>query len=195
MFNSLVLVITGLTSFIFFISLLIAGIRLKSKVNIIGSLALFILSLTCFGLLLVMGAGKVYQRGVKAFAGFYQPRTSEKIYFVLFGRSIKDCSEIINLTDQIVPRLDCCIWLEFKTCPAELKRIIALEKYTSTTVASSDLDHHLPTYSPRPEWWTPHKLNTAVTLLRSYNPENPNRDKILIFAADSAHVYYCDMAD
>ena len=187
--------ITGLISFVIFVALLVAGVKSSNKGRVISSIAFLILFVGCFLWVAITGGDKVYRKGINALSTFYQPRTGEKIYSVLFGPSVTNCSKIINLTDQIVPRLDCCIWLEFQTCPAELRRIIALQNYTSTTFRSGDLDQHLPGYSPRPDWWKPAKLNSTITLLQSYKPENPNRDKILIFAADSTHVYYCDMAD
>jgi hypothetical protein len=79
--------------------------------------------------------------------------------------------------------------------PAELNRIIAQHPYKATKFHSSDTLNYLPGYSPRPAWWKPQLLGDSVIVLQDYNSDNPNRDKVLIFAKDSSHAYYCDMAD
>jgi hypothetical protein len=125
-----------------------------------------------------------------------RPRTGEEIYTALFGRARPGCVRIIHYQDQIVPRLDCCIWLEFSACPAEIRRIAAND--TAFRAVSQTVPLALPdtvNYSPRPAWWRPGKLGRAALLRRKFQPDNPNRDQLLIFSPDSTHAYYCDMAD
>lgn len=54
----------------------------------------------------------------------FKARTGNEIYNAMFGNPVDKCTKVINHKDQIVPRLDCCIWLEFQTCSTELSRIV-----------------------------------------------------------------------
>ena len=134
---------------------------------------------------------KTYHKVTNAF----RPRSGIEIYTALFGQPNDNCVTVTNKKDQVVPRLDCCIWLEFTTCPTELKRVISQYPYKATKHLSADTSSYLPTYSPRPFWWTPQTLGDSITIMQDFNFDNPNRDKVLIFSRDSSHVYYCDMAD
>ena len=125
-----------------------------------------------------------------------RPRTGEEIYAALFGRARPGCLRVIHHQDQLVPRLDCCIWLEFRACPAEIKRILAHD--TAFRPVSQPVPPLLPdtaNYSPKPTWWRPGRLGRAALLRQKFQPSNPNRDQLLIFSSDSTHAYYCDMAD
>jgi hypothetical protein len=141
-------------------------------------------------------AGKAYNKvkNVKLDNPF-KARTGNEIYTALFGPPEQNCVEVINKMDQTVPRLDSCIWLEFKTCPSEVKRILARSHMKSQVLALADTSRYFPSYSPRPEWFEPAALGDSIILLRHYNPDNPNRDQILLFSKDSTHAFYCDMAD
>ena len=125
----------------------------------------------------------------------FKPRTGSEIYYALFGKPVDNCSKVINQKDQIVPRLDCCIWLQFQTCPKELNRIIKQQSFKATTFFSMDTTSYMPDYNPKPPWWKPQVLGDSVIVLRNFNFDNPNRDIILIFARDSSNVFYCEMAD
>ena len=125
----------------------------------------------------------------------FKPRTGIEAYTALFGKPVEDCVAIENFRDQTVPRLDCCIWLEFKTCPKELSRIILTDSFIMSKHLSLDTNSYVPDYSPKPYWWKPNTLSDTVVVMRKFDFENPNRDKILIFSNDSSNVFYCDMAD
>jgi hypothetical protein len=125
-----------------------------------------------------------------------KPRTGDEIYRELFGSAPPGCLHVLRHQDQIVPRLDCCIWLEFNACPAEIKRILANDTaFRPMNQAVPTLLPDTANYSPRPPWWQPSKLGRAALLRRKFQSSNPNRDQILIFSPDSTHAYYCDMAD
>jgi len=188
----------GIITFIIFIFLLVTRIKIKSLKRVFIGLGILGFTVFCFFWLGIIAAGKAYTKGSEILIDVkksFEPRTGEEIYNTLFGPPADNCLTVLNKTDQIVPRLDCCIWLDFRTCPLELRRIIALEKYKSTVYNSIDTAEYIPTYSPMPVWWTPYKLNKTITVLTTYDTANPNRNKILIFAKDSSHAYYCDMAD
>lgn len=125
----------------------------------------------------------------------FEPRKGNEIYESLFGKPIDTCTKIINQKDQVFPRLDCCIWLEFKTCSKELNRLIKQQHFKTKKYSSTDTTSYIPDYSPKPLWWAPQVLGDTVIVSRDFSFDNPNRDRILIFAKDSSHAFYCDMAD
>lgn len=158
-------------------------------------LSALLLSGLCFGWLGVKAARKVYRAAAHAVASVPKPftrRSGEEIYRALFGVPVASCMEIKNYQDQLVPRLDCCIWLEFRTCSAELKRILAANNYRKMPYDSVG---YAANYSPKPMWWKPERLGPKAMVVRRHTATNPNRDQILVFAQDSTHAYYCDMAD
>ncbi len=135
---------------------------------------------------------KTYRRAAEA----VRPRSGEEIYTALFGPAQPGCVRVLHYQDQVVPRLDCCIWLEFSTCPAEIKRIIAADSgfhAISQPIASSYCD--TLGYSPGPAWWHPVRIGRAALFRRKFRLDNPNRDQLLIFSSDSTHAYYYNMAD
>jgi hypothetical protein len=178
--------------FISFVYLLFSGLRKRRKVIYISLLLL----------LFTIGAGiwtgylfatKAYTR-IKNVKLPIRERSGNEIYNALFGSPEQTCVNVRNKKDQFIPRLDCCIWLEFTTCSAELRRIIAQQPYNQSLISTADT-LAIPDYSPRPEWFKPALLGDSIISLRNYKSDNPNRDQLLIFSKDSTHVFYCDMAD
>lgn len=158
-------------------------------------LSALLLSGLCFGWLGIRAARKAYRAGAQAVAGvpeYFARRSGKEIYSALFGSPVAGCIQIENYQDQLVPRLDCCIWLEFRTCPAEVKRILAANSYKAMPYDSVG---YASNYGPKPTWWKPETLGCRAVAVRKQIAANPNRDQILVFAQDSTHAYYCDMAD
>lgn len=188
-------VLTGLL-FLTFLFLLFTGLKKRRRKSIYVSLLLLLLALGAGAWTGYLFASKTYDKvkNVKLDNPF-DARTGSEIYKALFGAPQQNCVQVINKKDQVVPRLDCCIWLEFSTCPAELKRIISEEPYKMSVVAVSDTAAYIPDYSPRPEWFRPTVMGDSIFMLWHYNPDNPNRNQILLFSRDSTHAFYCDMAD
>lgn len=148
-----------------------------------------------FAWLSIRLATRAYHTGARVVASVRRrmaPRTGQEIYVALFGQPATTCVRVLRQQDQVVPRLDCCIWLEFQTCPAELSSIIARDSaYHAVPYTAGNV----PDYGPKPAWWTPEALGPHPLAYRKYRPGNPNRDQLLVFSADSTHAYYCDMAD
>jgi hypothetical protein len=177
--------------FISFLALLIIGLVRKKRTNLLFSIAFLLLTFIGGFYVLYLVATKSANR----ISAMGKPRTGIEIYTALFDRPAYGCVEVMNKMDQTVPRLDCCIWLEFKTCPIELNRIINRESLVPPIYQYSDTSAFIPNYSPRPVWWNPHLLGDSVVVLQKYDPDDPNHDQILIFSRDSTHAFYCDMAD
>ena len=170
--------------FIVFVFLLFTGIIKKSRKAVYFSL-LF--------LLFAIGTG-IYTGFLFARKAYHVIRTGKnplkrsgiEMYTALLGKPETNCVTVINSKDQYVPKLDCCIWLEFNTCAAELKRIIALQPYEKSTPEP-------PGYGPMPEWFKPESLGAGSNALY-YSPDS-NHGYSLYFSKDSTQAYYCDMLD
>lgn len=190
-------IIIGLLCIIAFLFLFVTGIKFKSLNRIMFSIGFLLLTIFCSFWFSFIAIGKVYNK-VKEYipdtVGIFKQRQPYEAYTALFGPPIDSCLKPLNLMDQIVPRLDCCIWLEFKTCPAEINRIISLNSFKVSEHAPSDTLSYMPGYTPRPDWWTPHILGERLIVFRD-DSRVPNHEKILIISSDSSHAFYCDMAD
>jgi hypothetical protein len=170
--------------FIIFGILLIIGIVKKSRQAVYFSL-LFVL--------LAIGSG-IYTGYLFARKAYQVIRTNEnplkrsgmEIYTGLLDKPETNCVTVLNSKDQYIPKIDCCIWLEFTTCPTELKRIIAKQPYKTSGFS-------LPSYGPAPDWFTPQKLGPGAIALQ-YSPDS-NHEYSLYFSKDSTHAFYCDMLD
>ncbi|OQP48886.1 hypothetical protein [Niastella populi] len=164
--------------------LLLLGIVKKSRKAVYFSLLFFLFAL-CTG---------IYTGYLFARKAYHVVRTAEnplqrsgmEIYTALMGKPETNCVTVTNSKDQYVPKLDCCIWLEFTVCPTELKRIIAKQPYRRDSMG-------LPSYGSAPAWFTPQKLGAGAIALY-YSPD-PNHAYSLYFSKDSTHAYYCDMLD
>jgi hypothetical protein len=66
------------------------------------------------------------------------PKAPSEIYSILFKKPLDSSITIVNLKDQLIPKLDCCIWMEVKILPAELKRISKQKSYEKFTYKKSD---------------------------------------------------------
>ena len=120
------------------------------------------------------------------------PKSSYEVYSLLFKKPLDSCMTIVNFKDQEIPKVDCCIWMEVKLCPAELKRIIHLKKYQPTVYSNTDSLKFLHGFSERPVWWVPQYIGDSINMLQKKFDE-ANR-QTLFFGKDSSHVYICDQA-
>ena len=120
------------------------------------------------------------------------PKTPDEVYSLLFKKPIDSCMTVINFKDQVIPKLDCCIWMEVKLCPTELTRLMKLKNYQSSVYSKSDSLNLLRPFSDKPSWWTPQVLGDSITKLNiRFNSDN---QQTLFFGRDSSHVYLCDQA-
>ena len=120
------------------------------------------------------------------------PKKGEEVYNLLFKKPQDGCLKIIHFKDQVIPTIDCCIWMEVELCPAELSRIIQHKNYQAFTFGKSDSLQFLASYVDRPDWWTPQALGDSLTKL--YFKFDEENDQTLFWGKDSSHVYLCDQA-
>jgi hypothetical protein len=121
-----------------------------------------------------------------------KPNSAEEVYGLLFKKPADNCLNVINFKDQVIPKIDCCIWTELNICPKELMRIIKLKKYQESILRRSDSATFLQSFSDRPAWWRPQNLGDSLTKLNIiFNEDN---EQSLFFGKDSIHIYLCDKA-
>jgi hypothetical protein len=120
------------------------------------------------------------------------PKKAEEVYALLFKKSVDSSLEIINFKDQVIPKIDCCIWMEVKLSPTELGRVIHLKKYKEAKLNKSDSLNFLSPFGDRPKWWTPQILGDSIYKLNiKFDQDN---EQTLFFSNDSSHIYLCDQA-
>lgn len=190
--------------FLLFIVLLFIGIAKKRRKPIYIALIFFLLAIPAGLYTSFLFAQKAYKKIKNTKIENPLKRTGMEMYTAVLGKPETNCVTVINSQDAYIPKIDCCIWLEFTTCPKELARIIAEKElkpmqtetsyYGDSSVAVVTEDS-MPDYSPRPKWFVPQNLGVGYKILRKYNPDDPNHDLILFFSKDSTRAYYCDMAD
>jgi hypothetical protein len=120
------------------------------------------------------------------------PRSPIEIYTLLFKKPLDSCVAVVNIKDQQIPVIDCCIWMEVKLCPAELIRIVNSKKYEKSVYSRSDSLSFLQNYSGRPTWWSPQNLGDSLVKLNiKFDQEN---QQSIFFGSESSHIYICDQA-
>ena len=186
--------------FVAFVILLITGIVKQNRKLIYMSLLALFLAIVG-GLVIGVIIGKKAYTVIKTAENPFRKRTGMQIYTALFEQPVTNCVRVINSQDAYIPRIDCCIWIEFTTCSEELKRIIATKKLMPVASQAqligdsvvSVLDN-IPDYGS-PTWFNPKNLGEDFITLRKHERDNPNWDLILYFSKDSTHAFYCDMAE
>ena len=183
----LLLVLTAaLISFLLYI--LIKGTKLSTKTILSIITICFIPILLLF---LYTGPGKIESDILRVIHNS-RPKSAREVYNVLFKKPMDECVAVINFRDQVIPKIDCCIWMELKLCPAELNRIIALKGYEKSRLRTSDSTKFITAFNDKPLWWTPQLLGDSVT---KYNVRfSHDNEQTLIVADDSSHIYLCDQA-
>lgn len=115
-------------------------------------------------------------------------REGSVIYEAIFSKPDTACVNVLNSKDQYIPGLDCCIWLQFTTCPQEMRRLLKEEKYTARVLPSGNLQLN---FSERPDWWQPEALGDSVILFQ--HDLSGRRMRSFVSSIDSTHILYCDM--
>jgi len=157
------------------------AITKKSMQNIYFSIALVLIA----GVMGIRAGWLFVQKSYHVVVKTAGKRMPQEVYNDMFGNASAGCTQAINAAEPVVPRIDCCTYLEFKTCPEELKRIIAQNRYQP---AAADMPPGTP-----PVWWVPSTLGSNPISL-SCTPDEDSY-QLLIFSADSTHAFYCYSTD
>ncbi len=188
MIDTLLLVLLVLVFFSFLIFLFVKGSNLSWKKIFI---VLFIGISAIVSGFLYTGLDK-FGSDISRIIHNSSPKSPTEIYTVLFKNPFDSCVTVLNLKDQVIPKIDCCIWMEISLCPKELSRIINLRKYETSHYNNSDSLIFLKTFGDRPVWWTPQCLGESI--LKLTFKFNEDKQQTLFYGKDSSHIYLCDQA-
>jgi hypothetical protein len=152
-----------------------------------------IMKVAVFALLLSIGTGgyTVYVLANKTYHAL-QPRTGSDIYTALFGKPASNCVKVLHYQDQVVPKIDYAIWLHFRTCPDEMKRILSKNHYEFEKVSESDTKTNGP--SANNNWFKPELMGDSVLTFKFKKDEYGNGQTIYI-NRDSTEAYCIDVLD
>lgn len=173
---------------IFLLYAVIKKARLTNKRNL-----LFIsINLLLILLLLIVTGTKQLKNDIATIIYRSSPKKPAAVYSLLFQQPPEGCVHFIHFKDQLIPKIDCCIWMDVKVCPGELSRICKQKNYTATTVYSRDAAIFLKPFEERPVWWTPQILGDSFA--RMHIKFNQYNEQTLFFGKDSSQVFICDQA-
>lgn len=183
----LIFIISGIT-FISFIIFLIFGFVKKNRKLKVTSIILLMISII-FG---IFGILNIAKKTYNQISDFTKPRNGNEIYESLFGKSETNCVKILNFQDQKIPKIDYAIWLHFKTCPKELKRILNRKQFKMEKISAKNTDFDQPFENQK--WFKPEKLEDSIFVFKYFDERN-NVQEIYILKNDSTEVYIRDIAD
>jgi len=188
MVDTILLFILALIFISFIIFALIKRNKLsKSKILIFAVIGTVLIA----SLFLLIGTSKI-KSDISRLIENSSPKKAEEVYTLLFKKPVDSSLKIINFKDQVIPKIDCCIWMEVNLSPAELSRVAYLKKYKITKLNKADSVSFLSPFGNKPKWWTPQILGDSIIRLSiKFDQDN---EQTLFFGNDSTHLYLCDQA-
>ena len=181
-------VITG-ALFLVSIVLFFAGI-IRRKLNfMLLSLAFFLGSIATG----IYTGLRVVGKSVRVAREVLRPRSGPEIYAAQFGSSPHGCTQILRYQDQRIKRLDYTIWLHFRTCPAELKRILDIHGYKAEFISTAGWSGYNERDKVTGSWFRPQQLGDSILVFRSYGDNGGGHE--MYVSTDSTEVYYKDFLD
>ena len=122
-----------------------------------------------------------------------RPRNGDEIYDALFDKRITECIKVISFQDQVVPKIDYAIWLEFETCPKELNRILSRHEFRAEKLPTEKCDGKVP-YGETLYWFNPTKLGDTV-MVYEYSTNDSKNIQTIWTNLDSTKVFVRDIFD
>ncbi len=181
-------VITGLTFFIFIVTLIFGLIKRNKKLKVT--------SFFTFGLFICLASWTVFSFATKSYnkvADTVRPRTGDEIYDALFDKRKSDCVKVLNYQDQVIPKIDYAIWLHFETCPDELKRILSRHEFASESLPTKEWNSKIP-YGETLDWFNPTTLGDTIMVFEYSSKDNRNIQTIWT-SRDSTKAFCRDVLD
>ena len=184
----ILIMISGLVCLTFLV-ILISGFAKKNKKLKLTSLFLFFAFTTCAG----WTGYKIVNKTYNKVADTFKMRTGDEIYDALFDKRKTDCVEILNYQDQVVPKIDYAIWLNFKTCPKELERILAKRDFSKEKLSTYNWNRKIP-LGETFEWFNPMKLGDTI-MVYEYSTNDSRNIQTIWTNLDSTEVFVRDIHD
>lgn len=119
-------------------------------------------------------------------------RSADEVYSILFRTTRDSCVRVVNFKNQVIPKIDCCVWMELNTCGRELSQLLQSKNYEHSIVQVVEVDRILQSFPDRPEWWN--LKMKGDTVLRSFVKFNSTNQQTLFYSSDSTHIFICDQA-
>lgn len=174
---------------------LAGAIALFFRAIMVRRLNVIFLSLILFLVFVAAGAWTAFliaQKSYNRVKGIFHGRSGIEVYTALFGKSNHNCVEILSFQDQTLPKIDYAIWLHFRTCPNELKRILQLHQYEAKTIATSGMTPSGPLANN--EWFKPESLGDTILVFTYKKDEMGNLQEIYA-SRDSVTAFCVDIQD
>lgn len=180
-----------LSMVLFFVLFLLFAVMKRIKLTKRKNLVFLVFYLMAILTLFFFTGSHKIKSDIGRFIQNTRPKKAGAVYTLLFKSPKDSCLTVHNFKDQVIPKIDCCIWMELKICPTELVRILSGKKYTETIFKSGSITF-LSAFRDRPSWWTPQILGNTITKANiRFDQDN---EQTLFFGEDSSHVYLCDQA-
>ena len=145
-----------------------------------------VLSFVGVGTGLFAGYTFLYKSYIKISDAF-KPRTGAEIYAALFDGKPDKCTVVLEKQDQIIPVIDVAIYLHFKTCEAELNRILKQQRYEMRVLVNKEKDTSTSTLEPN--WFEPSKMGDSIYVY-TYKKDDFGNYQTL-FVSKKKHEVYC----
>lgn len=185
----IILIIITILLFIGFLIPLVIGLIKKRKSLIITSVFIFLMFIGFGGWTGLI----ITKKSVNKIKETLKPRTGKEIYIALFGEPTDDCVRVLNKQDQEFPVIDYAIWLQFETCPTELKRILSQHDYGFNRISTSDWSGNIPC-GETIDWFNPKSIGDTI-LVFEYSTNDSRNIQTLWTSLDSTVVYCRDIND
>jgi hypothetical protein len=185
------LVLAAIFSFLLFVGAAVGGGLKKNKRKwLLASAALAFA--TCGGLI-GRASYILLHKAKNKIVNTLKLRTGNEIYEALFGKGLATCTKVIESQDQVVPRIDAAIWLHFKTCPDEFKRLLARHQFDGAKEPTAQWVEEIPG-AENIKWFRPQAMGDTITVYE-YVTENSRNIQTFWVSRDSTEVFYRDIAD
>jgi hypothetical protein len=174
--------------FLFIASIIFFLIAISKKKMPLFYLALI---LSFLGVGTGLYAGYVFiQKSYFRISDSLKQRTGDEIYAALFDGKPDKCTVVLEKQDQILPIIDVAIYLHFKTCEAELNRILKQQEYEMDVIVSNEDD--TTSNSMGPDWFEPSKMGDSVNVY-TYKKDDFGNYQTLFISKKRDEVYCIDV--
>jgi hypothetical protein len=180
----------GIIALILFITSIIFFLIAISK----KKMTLFYLALLLSFLSVGVGlsAGFIFiQKSYMKISKSLEPRTKEEIYTAIFKGNPNKCTVVLETQDQVLPVIDVAIYLHFKTCEAELNRILKQQHYEMSVLEKNNFDT-ANSLGPDWDWFKPLEMSDSI-FVYTYKKDELGNYQTLFVSKKKDEVYCIDV--
>ena len=151
----------------------------------------FALTFSFFGLVVGIYTGFTFvYKSYSKISKSLEPRTNEEIYAAIFKGIPNKCTVVLETQDQMLPVIDVAIYIHFKTCEAELNRILKQQQYEMSILVKNEDD--TTSNSKDPEWFEPSKMGESIYVY-TYKKDDFGNYQTLFVSKKKDEVYCIDV--